>query len=129
MTMKTSMADGKSAVVESTPPGDSEALVAAAALFRGLADPSRLAILRHLMHGEHNVRELTEHLGLAQSTVSEHLRCLLGCGLARVRVEGRASIYSLAVEPKARDFLIAADGLLAATGAAAVLSPLAGRRA
>ena len=44
-------------------------LAAAASLFRGLGDPSRLAIVEHLLLGQHNVRELTEHLGLAQSTV------------------------------------------------------------
>ncbi len=49
-------------------------LVAAASLFRGLGDVSRLAILGHLMLGEHKVVELTDHLGLAQSTVSAHLR-------------------------------------------------------
>jgi DNA-binding transcriptional ArsR family regulator len=43
---------------------------AAVALFRGLADPTRLAIVRHLALGEHRVVDLTTHLGLAQSTVS-----------------------------------------------------------
>ena len=45
-------------------------VTAAAVLFRGLADPARLAILRHLALGEHRVVDLTAHLGLAQSTVS-----------------------------------------------------------
>jgi DNA-binding transcriptional ArsR family regulator len=108
---------------------DTPALAAAAALFRGFGDPSRLAILSHLMLGEHKVRELTEHLGLAQSTVSEHLRCLLDCGLVRVRAQGRASVYSLAVEPQVRELLIAAEGLLAATGDAVLLCPRYGRRA
>lgn len=57
----------------------------AAALFHGFSDPTRLAILRHLATGEHKVRELTEHLGLAQSTVSAHLACLAGCGLVASR--------------------------------------------
>lgn len=46
----------------------------------------------HLALGEHNVRDLTAHLGLAQSTVSAHLRCLLDCGMV-VRAQGRASVY------------------------------------
>ena len=108
---------------------DADALAAAAALFRGFGDPSRLAILSHLMLGEHKVRELTEHLGLAQSTVSEHLRCLLDCGLVAVRPNGRASVYSLAVEPQVRDLLMAAEGLLAATGDAGLLCPRYGRAA
>ena len=56
----------------------------AAALFRGLADPARLAIVQHLALGEHRVVDLTAHLGLAQSTVSGHLACLRDCGLVVV---------------------------------------------
>ena len=78
----------------------------AAALFHGFSDPTRLAILRHLATGEHKVRELTEHLGLAQSTVSAHLACLAGCGLVASRPVGRASLYALAAEPE----LLARDG-------------------
>ena len=68
---------------------------AAACLFRGMSDPSRVAILRHLLLGEHNVAELTAHLGLAQSTVSKHLACLRDCGLVDSRPSGRASVFSL----------------------------------
>src|SRR5680860_813132 len=68
---------------------------AAACLFRGMSDPSRVAILRHLLLGEHNVAELTAHLGLAQSTVSKHLACLRGCGLVQSRPAGRASVFCL----------------------------------
>ena len=57
---------------------------AAACLFRGMSDPSRLAILRHLPLGEHRVADLTAHLGLAQSTVSKHLACLRDCGLVEL---------------------------------------------
>ena len=70
----------------------------AVALFRSLADPARLAILRHLTLGEHRVVDLTAHLGLAQSTTSAHLACLRDCGLVSVRTVGRSSVYSLAVE-------------------------------
>ena len=98
-------------------------LASAAVLFRGFGDVSRLAILVHLMLGEHRVRDLTEHLGLAQSTVSEHLRCLLDCGLVQVRAEGRSSVYSLAAEAGIRDVLVAAERLLAATGNAVLLCP------
>ena len=88
----------------------------AVALFRGLADPVRLAIVRYLArHGEHKVTELVEHIGLAQSTVSDHLACLRGCGLVRVRPEGRSSYYSLA-RPELINLLRSAEGLLAATG-------------
>ncbi len=99
------------------------ALLAAACLFRGLGDPSRLAILGHLALGEHRVRDLTEHLGLAQSTVSAHLRCLLDCGLVMSRAQGRASWYRLAARPEILALLGAAERLLAVTGDAVVLCP------
>ena len=110
---------------ESFVPGEA-ALTAAAALFRSLGDPSRLAILSHLRSGEHRVVELTDHLGLAQSTVSAHLRCLLDCGLVELRPVGRASVYSVSVEPEVLAVLVAAERLLAATGDAVVLCPVYG---
>lgn len=104
-------------------PRDTSALDPAATLFRGFGDPTRLALLVHLLDGEQRVRELTEHVGLAQSTVSEHMQCLLGCGLVQVRTEGRASVYSLALDAELRQMLQAAETLLAATGDAIVLCP------
>lgn len=77
----------------------------AAALFHCLADPMRLMILEHLRSGEHKVRELTEHLGLAQSTVSKHLACLRDGNLVKARVVGRSSLYSL-TEPDALQTLL-----------------------
>ena len=102
---------------------DVAALTAAACLFRGLGDPTRLAILGHLALGEHRVVDLTAHLGLAQSTVSAHVACLRGCGLVDVRPEGRASWYSLAARPEVLDLLASAERLLTATGDAVVLCP------
>lgn len=93
----------------------------AVALFRSLADPARLSILRHLTLGEHRVVDLTAHLGLAQSTTSAHLACLRDCGLVSVRTVGRSSVYALAVEQELMDVLAAAERLLAATGDAVVL--------
>lgn len=100
-------------------------VTAAVCLFRGLADPARLAIVRHLALGEHRVVDLTAHLGLAQSTVSGHLSCLRECGLVTARAEGRASLYSLA-RPELLDLLVAAERLLAATGESVALCPTYG---
>jgi len=97
----------------------------AAALFRGLADPARLSILRRLAQGEQRVVDLTGHLGLAQSTVSGHLACLRDCGLVTVRTQGRASVYSLA-QPELLDLFAAAERLLATTGSAVALCPVYG---
>lgn len=84
----------------------------AANLFHGLADPGRLTILLHLLNGEHNVRELTEHLGLAQSTVSAHLACLRASGLVDSRPRGRSSIFSLTHPDLTVRLLAAATDLL-----------------
>lgn len=103
-------------------------LAAAACLFRGLSEPSRLSILRHLALGEHRVVDLMAHLGLAQSTVSGHLACLRDCGLVTSRAQGRASFFSLA-QPELMDLLAAAEKLLAATGDAVALCPVYGTQA
>ena len=114
---------GATSEVSEGPGRDDAALGAAAALFRGFGDPSRLAIVCHLALGEHNVRDLTAHLGLAQSTVSAHLRCLLDCGMVTVRAQGRASVYALAADQQILDLLAAAERLLAATGDAVTFCP------
>ena len=91
-------------------------LLAAACLFHGFSDPSRLAILRHLALGEHRVTDLTAHIGLAQSTVSKHLACLRDCGLVDSRPEGRASVFSLVDDVPVRALLVAAGSVLDVTG-------------
>jgi DNA-binding transcriptional ArsR family regulator len=100
-------------------------LAVAAALFRGLADPTRLAILRHLARGEARVVDLTSTVGLAQSTVSGHLACLRDCGLITARPEGRQMFYALAY-PELLDLLTAAETLLEATGHQIALCPVYG---
>jgi DNA-binding transcriptional ArsR family regulator len=108
---------------------EAEALTAAACLFHGFSDRSRLAIVQHLLSGEHRVVDLTRHLGLAQSTVSKHLSCLLDCGIVTMRPEGRASVYALAHPEATLDLLSAAERMLALTGDAVTLCPRYGVRA
>ena len=103
------------------------ALSTAACLFHGFSDPARLTILRHLSLGEHRVVELTEHVGLAQSTVSKHLACLRDCGLVTSRPQGRASLFSLTHPEALLDLLSAAERLLGLTGDAVALCPVYGR--
>ena len=102
-----------------------ETLAPATALFRGLADPVRLSILRHLASGEARVVDLERRLGLAQSSVSAHLACLRDCGLVEYRAVGRQSLYSL-TRPELMDLLSSAETLLAATGQAVTLCPTYG---
>ena len=97
-------------------PKEIDGLVAAACLFHGFSDPSRIAILQHLALGEHRVVDLTSHVGLAQSTVSKHLSCLRDCGLVTARPEGRATVYSINHAEELMDLWAAAERLLALTG-------------
>jgi DNA-binding transcriptional ArsR family regulator len=113
----------KATTVEMNVPDETAALTAAACLFHGFSDPSRLTIVRHLALGEHRVVDLTNHLGLAQSTVSKHLACLKDCGLVTSRPEGRASIWSLNHTDTVIELLSAAERLLALTGDAVTLCP------
>ncbi|MPZ62887.1 MAG: metalloregulator ArsR/SmtB family transcription factor [Propionibacteriales bacterium] len=106
---------------------EAAALTAASSLFHGFSDPSRLAILRHLALGEHRVVDLTEHLGLAQSTVSKHLACLRDCGLVTSRPQGRASMFRLTHPEALTDLFSAAERLLRSTGDAVELCPVYGR--
>ncbi|MEU4193344.1 metalloregulator ArsR/SmtB family transcription factor [Kribbella sp. NPDC026611] len=100
-----------------------DALGVAGCLFHGFSDASRLAIVRHLATGEHRVVDLTEHLGLAQSTVSKHLACLRDCGLVESRPQGRASLFRLTHPEATLDLLASAERLLGLTGDAVALCP------
>jgi DNA-binding transcriptional ArsR family regulator len=103
-------------------PAEAAAVASGSALFRGLADPSRLAILLELGKGERRVVDLAAMLGLAQATVSGHLACLRDCGLVTWRPVGRQSYYRLAV-PELEALLRAAEQVLARTGDAVQLCP------
>lgn len=83
-----------------------------AKLFRGLADPSRLAILEALREGEKTVSDIVDETGLSQPNASGHLACLRDCGLVASRQEGRYVYYQLA-DPRVDDALRAAEGILA----------------
>ena len=102
-----------------------EELAPAVALFHGLSDPARLAILQRLTTGEARVVDLTSALGLAQSTVSAHLACLRDCALVVGRPEGRQMFYSLA-RPELLDLLSSAEQVLTAAGTAVALCPTYG---
>ncbi|WP_376793214.1 ArsR/SmtB family transcription factor [Thermoflexus sp.] len=83
-----------------------------AKFFRGLADPSRLALLEALRGGEKTVSELVAATGLSQPNASAHLACLKECGLVTSRPQGRFVYYALA-DPRIEDLLRIAEGILA----------------
>lgn len=87
-------------------------------MFRGFAEPTRIAILRELLDGERRVADLVEIVGGSQSNVSGHLACLRECGLVIDRpAERRQVFYRLAV-PEVEELLRVAEQLLRANGAA-----------
>lgn len=100
---------------------DHRATVAYAHLFQALAEPARLAILQHLASGEHRVRDLVEHMELAQSTVSKHISFLMECGLLTARPKGRATWYALAEPALLKILVAAAEQMLHSTGHSAQL--------
>ncbi len=60
-----------------------------------VADPTRLRILWALLHGEHSVNLLAEHVGAQPAAVSQHLAKLRLGHLVRTRREG-THVYYLA---------------------------------
>ena len=70
-----------------------------AELFKALADETRLRLALALRRGELCVCQLVELVGLAPSTVSQHLSVLRHAGLVETRKEGRWVYYRLAERP------------------------------
>ncbi len=83
-----------------------------AKLFRGFADPSRLAILEALRRGPLSVTEIVGATGLSQSNASNHLGCLRDCGLVTREQEGRYVRYQLS-DRRVAALLRLADEVLA----------------
>lgn len=103
-------------------------LVLLATLFRGLADPARLACLLALVDGPRTVSEVVVTTGLSQPNVSKHLACLRDCRLAVSERLGRCVFYRLA-SPDVQAVLRAAETVLAAAGDAVAACPAYGQRA
>jgi len=63
-------------------------------LLKALAVESRLRILWALLHGEHSVNELADHVGVSPSAVSQHLGQLRRLDLVTTRRQGNFIFYS-----------------------------------
>lgn len=83
-----------------------------ARFYGALADPCRLSILSALTEGTRTVGDLVERTGRSQSNTSNHLACLLGCGLVARERRGRYVHYRLA-DPRLADLLTLADDVIA----------------
>lgn len=69
---------------------------AIATLAKGLAHPARVRIVRFLLERETCIGgDIVSEVGLAQSTVSEHLRILKAAGIVTGEIERPRICYSL----------------------------------
>ena len=67
--------------------------------FEIIAEPNRRAILSLLVSSEHSVGEIERQLGMAQPTVSKHLRVLREAGFVESTVDAQRRLYRLKPEP------------------------------
>jgi ArsR family transcriptional regulator len=88
----------------------------AASVFKALADPTRVRLLRLVMHagaGEACVCDLTDAVGLSQPTVSHHLAVLVAAGFLQRERRGTWAWYRAVPETLDRTGLRAALDALA----------------
>ena len=97
-------------------------------LLRGFAEPSRLRIVESLRNGGKTVSQICEATGLTQPNTSNHLACLLGCGIVTRQRRGRFVHYRLA-DDRVEALLALADELEAGRGATRRCCPVCGSEA
>lgn len=73
---------------------DDDRLGRAVEALKLLADETRFKIVWSLVHGEHSVGQLAEHVGATSPAVSQHLARLRLAGMVRTRREGNKIFYS-----------------------------------
>jgi DNA-binding transcriptional ArsR family regulator len=67
-----------------------------AIMLKALAHPARIAIIQHLVKSEKCIcGDLVEELGLAQATISQHLKELKSIGIIKGCVEGTSISYCI----------------------------------
>lgn len=67
-----------------------------AATFKALAHPARIAILQYIIKQNACIcNELVNELGLAQATISQHLKELKNAGIIRGNIEGTSVCYCI----------------------------------
>jgi DNA-binding transcriptional ArsR family regulator len=68
-------------------------------VFEIIAEPNRRAILSLLVSSQQSVGEIERQLGMAQPTVSKHLRVLREAGFVESTVDAQRRLYRLKPEP------------------------------
>lgn len=67
-----------------------------ATVLKAIAHPARIAILEHLIKSQTCIcGDLVEELGLAQATISQHLKELKNAGIIKGTVEGVSVCYCI----------------------------------
>src|SRR5215217_4510728 len=68
-------------------------------VFEIIAEPNRRAILSLLASSEQSVGDIERQLGMAQPTVSKHLRVLRDAGFVESTVDAQRRLYRLTPDP------------------------------
>jgi len=67
-----------------------------ASLFKVLGHPARIAILQHIINQNSCIcNDLVDELGLAQATISQHLKELKNIGIIKGTIEGKSVCYCI----------------------------------
>jgi DNA-binding transcriptional ArsR family regulator len=67
-----------------------------AAMMKALAHPARIAIIQYLIKSQACIcGDLVDELGLAQATISQHLKELKNAGLIQGTIEGTSVCYCI----------------------------------
>lgn len=67
-----------------------------ATMLKALAHPARIAILEHVINSRSCIcGDLVDELGLAQATISQHLKELKTAGIIKGTVEGTSVCYCI----------------------------------
>ena len=67
-----------------------------ATMLKALAHPARIAILQHIIKQQACIcNDLVNEIGLAQATISQHLKELKNAGIIKGNVEGTSICYCI----------------------------------
>ncbi|MFD2563879.1 ArsR/SmtB family transcription factor [Aquimarina rubra] len=70
-----------------------------AQLFKILGHPARIAILQYISKQDACIcNDLVEEIGLAQATISQHLKELKSIGLLKGEIEGKSMCYCINID-------------------------------
>jgi len=85
-----------------------------ASMMKALGHPARIAIIQHLIRAKACIcGDLVEELGLAQATISQHLKELKTAGLIQGTIEGTSVCYC--IDPKVwKQYKVAFDNFFVA---------------